>query len=121
MSVEDQRQRYYDHNGKLWFVVDTQTDGEHSRGRLVAGPMDGDSAERAAHEMNDHCDGSRYLASQKLSDVHVHCPGCDKRIAPVYTWKHHGFGEHDVFECTCGFEGHPSEYVNAPENIPEPA
>jgi len=67
MTVAEQRQRYRGHDGDQWFVVDTQTDGEHNHGRLVAGPMDGDSAERATHEMNDHCDDNRYLASQKLA------------------------------------------------------
>jgi hypothetical protein len=66
MSIQDTRERFHEHDGREWFVIDTDTDGVHKFGRAVGGPMDDDSAERVAHELNDHRDDHRYLASQKL-------------------------------------------------------
>lgn len=50
----------------VWWVIDTESEGPHTHGRVVAGPMGQDSAERASHEMNDHAGSYRYLAAQKL-------------------------------------------------------
>lgn len=50
----------------VWWVVDLENDGPHTHGRVVAGPMGEGSAERVAHELNDHADGYRYLGAQKL-------------------------------------------------------
>ena len=62
------KKRFEKHDGEEWFVIDSEHEGVHTFGRVVGGPMDGDSAERCAHEINDHEGNHRYVAAQKFTD-----------------------------------------------------